>query len=175
MLQQQFLTDQHWLSLFQTEFTTRLFNQLHNYRQLTVSSFYFIVSCKCRWQFQRIADRRWSNDEVDSRSRWETIERSLRPSRWDNVNQLADAMLQYYRPSSDAAAHLSMSSDLQFCSLSTYFDHLIEANRRRFMVETLPLIVDLALQLPQLCPEPLRLLRKQVLLTSLPCSLRSQQ
>ena len=45
----------------------------------------------------------------------------------------------------------------------------MEANRRRFMEETLERIVDLALQLPQLCPQPLPLLRKQVQLTSWLC------
>jgi len=115
---------------------------------------------------------------VYERPRWETIERSLRDVQWDNIHQLVDAMLEYYYPSSHAAAsqspsssssssssNLTTASDIQFYSLSTYFDSIMEANRRRFMEETLESIVDLALQLPQLCPQSLPLLRKQVQLT----------
>ena len=64
-------------------------------------------------------------------------------------------MLRYYDHSSDSFAP-------QFCSLSTYFDSTMEANRRRFTAETMPGMIDLALQLPQLCSQPLPLLRKQV-------------
>jgi len=48
-----------------------------------------------------------------------------------------------------------------FVAISTYFDQLIAANQRRLLDQTLPRIVDVALQLPQLCSQPLPLLRKQ--------------
>jgi len=77
-------------------------------------------------------------------------------------------MLKYYCTSSDTATQRQpLSSGQQFSFLINYFDSLMETNRRRFMNSTLPRIVDLALQLPQLCRQPLTLLRKQVILTPL--------
>lgn len=46
--------------------------------------------------------------------------------------------------------------------LIAYFDHMLDDNRRKFFGETLKKIIDLALQLPEICTKPVRLLRKQV-------------
>jgi len=94
-------------------------------------------SIQMRVQLQTVADRRESSAAVNSKMRRKIAKRPSRGKRWNdaiNINyQLNDVMHQCFHHSPDAAMQQSMSSSKPtFSSLSTYFDALMEGNRRRF-------------------------------------------
>ena len=95
-------------------------------------------------------------------SRWNKIETTWRNSNVKNAKDLITTIKQYYTTSNSDIGGTESTFEWGIDGLSVFFDNVIDNKRQQFFQETLPFIVATALQLPQLCTVPMKLLRKQV-------------
>lgn len=81
--------------------------------------------------------------------RWEKITSSLGAAKWNSSHDIEKAILSYNKYKWD------------FTELHRYFRTLTEEEHDLFFGQTLPKMVELAVNLPSICTRPIPLLRKQ--------------
>lgn len=84
-------------------------------------------------------------------SRWEIIKKALRKERFKGIEEVEEAIKKYNK---------KYEKQWSFCGLYKYFYSLSQKEKNDLLYRTLPFMASLALQLPEVCPSPIPLLRQ---------------
>lgn len=95
---------------------------------------------------------------ISRQHRWQRIQSTLKQTKIRNAVNLVKVMKSY----NTDLGEIDVKYEFGIDGLLVYFDEMMGDTRRRFFQETLQNIINLALELPEICTKPIRLLRKQV-------------